>query len=82
MSRVMQLVNSGIEHRPEHRQSGRIATLVLEPVTGMVDIAAYDSVVQSALMHASTFCKNHLLTTLATNSSLIRRGALLRSVVR
>lgn len=45
MSRAMQLVNSGIEHRPGHRQSGRIVNLVRELITGMVDIAAYGGVV-------------------------------------
>lgn len=45
MSRVMQLVNSDFEYLPGHRRSGLIVTLVCEPVTGMVDITAYDGVV-------------------------------------
>jgi hypothetical protein len=47
MSRVVQLVNSGIEHRPRHRHSGRIVTLVHEPVTGIVEITACVGVVSS-----------------------------------
>lgn len=47
MWRVVQLVNSGIEHRPRHRHSGHIVTLVREPVTGIVEITACVGVVSS-----------------------------------